>query len=322
MSINRKGTLVLSCCGAALVVAATGVVLVGMPAKPTDGSPVAEREGPREVAVALTSIPGPAPIEPGPSPIPETPIPGTPSLQDGETFYGMGEGHFRERDYAAASRDLSAEVNLHPDRFYPSYLLGLSLWKEGRLEESIETLSRALSLDPSSVKARVNLGRVQNDAGRFEEALASSEEAIALAPDDSSAHNVRGRALLNLGRRDESIGAFRTAVEKDPDNAHALNNLGYALIGAGQFTEAVPVLEKAVQIDATIGYFHNNLGMAYERTGRMDMAREAYRVAVETGGSSAAERNLERLDALGVGAKGAQESEGTPRLLDESSGLY
>ncbi len=310
MSMSRKGSLVLSCCGVALVVAATGVVLVGLPERTTaSGGPEAGRGHPREVPAAQTMGLAPAPVD-----VAVEPMPGVPVLGKGETFYGRGEVFFRDRDYASASRYLRAEVDLHPDWPHPLYLLGLSLWKEGRLEDSIEALSRAASLDASAVKARINLGRVLNDASRFGEALAAAEQAIVLNPDDSSAHNVRGRALLNLARRREAIEAFRTAAEKDPGNAYALNNLGYALIGAGDFGEAVPILEKAVEINSEIGYFHNNLGMAYERTGQPDKAREAYSAAVQAGGSEAAERNLERI--------GVRRDDESPRLLDESAGLY
>ena len=300
MNMSRTGKLIVSSCGAALLVAAAGVVWLGKDSNKSTGAgqPAGTALVPAKLAPVDAGGAGPATIGPVPMAGTEGRVPSITDslvLQKGETYYGKGEGFYKDGDFTSATRYLRAEVERHPDRFYPSYLLGLSLWKEGKLDEAITTLTSAASLDTNSVKARVNLGRVLNDAGSFEQALRASDEAIALDPDSSAAHNVRGRALLNLDRKDEAIDAFRTAVEKDPANAYAQNNLGYALVRAGRFAEAVPSLEEAVRLGPEIGYFQNNLGMAYERTAQADKAKEAYRKAVETGGSDRAGRNLARL---------------------------
>ena len=292
MGMNRAGQLIASCCGAAIVVAAAGIVIVG-----------AGRRQSARVVPAKLGTGGATSAVSGPASIPDREetgrVPGSVTqslvLQKGETYYGKGETYFRDGDFTSASRYLQAEVGRHPDRFYPTYLLGISLWKGGALDEAIDSLTRAASLDPKSVKARINLGRALSDAGRHQDALKAADEAIAIDPDDSAARNVRGRALLNLGRRDEAIGAFKTAVEKDPGSAWAQNNLGFALIEAGRFSDAVPFLEEAVRLKPDVGTFQNNLGMAYERTGHRDQALAAYRAAVKKGGSDAAGRNLSRL---------------------------
>jgi len=295
----------VGCCGAAIVVAAAGVVIVGVQSKDRNaghGKSASElvpaKFGSAEPGVPVNPSSQEGTVGATLGPVPITGTGGVTEnlvLQKSETFYGKGEGFFKDGDYASATRYLRAEVDGHPDRFYPAYLLGLSLWKEGKLDEAITSLTSATSLDARSVKARVNLGRVLSDAGSYAEALEVANEAIALDPESSPAHNVRGRALLNLDRKDEGIEAFKTAVEKDPANAYAQNNLGYALIGQGRFAEAVPYLEEAVRLKPEIGYFQNNLGMAYERTGQTDKAKAAYRKAVEAGGSDHAGPNLARL---------------------------
>jgi len=299
MSLSRTGKLIASCCGVAVVGAAAVVVWIGLESKGrsaeerrAESGLVPAKLGPAGAAQSATVGPVPIPGTAGsvPASITESLV-----LQKGETYYGKGEAFFRDGDFSSASRYLEAGVQDHPDRFYPSYLLGISLWKEGRLEESVASLTRAASLGPGSAKARVNLGRVLNDAGRFEEALAAADEALTIDPESSPAQNVRGRALLNLGRKDEAIESFKTAVEKDPKNAYAQNNLGYAFIREGRFGEAVPPLEEAVRLHPEVGTFQNNLGMAYERTGETDKAKAAYARAVQAGGSDFAERNLERL---------------------------
>jgi Flp pilus assembly protein TadD len=308
MDKSRTARLLVSCGGVAILAAAAVVVWIGVGAKErrtVDASPAPElvpaKLGTESVPGSIPPAGGAQSAVAGPVPVTGTEgvspgsISGSLVLAKGETYYGKGEGFFKDGDFASATRYLRAEVERHPDRFHPTYLLGLSLWKEGRLDEAATTLTTASSLDAKSVKARVNLGRVLNDSGSFKEALAAADEAITLDPDSSPAHNVRGRALVNLRRVDEGIEAFKTAVEKDPANAYALNNLGYALIGQERFSEAVPLLEEAVRLKPEVGCFQNNLGMAYERTGKKDEAIATYRKAVQEGGSDHAGDNLARL---------------------------
>jgi tetratricopeptide (TPR) repeat protein len=288
--------------GTAMVAGAAGVVLLA-----TLGRPV--ETGDRAVPVTPVGVEGiGTPRQPAiPAVTVETPgaaVEGalqeaitTPRLLPGETFYGKGERFYLDGDYVSATRYLREEVAAHPDRFHPSYLLGLSLWKEGRLDESVGALEDARRIDPASVKARVNLGRVLNDLGRHDEALVLADGLLAEEPGTAPAHKVRGRALLNLGRNEEAIEAFRAAAGADPQDAWAFNNLGYALIRAGRSGEAAGFLETAVSLRPQEGVFHNNLGMAREHAGRWGEARAAYRLAVERGGSPAAEANLRRLEA-------------------------
>ena len=143
MSMNRTGKLIVSCCGAAIVVAAAGIVIVGasrrhpagiVPAKLASGGRTGVADGPSPTGAGpnaggpLSAVAGPVAL-PGPGETGRIPDTVTESLvlQKGETYYGKGEAFFRDGDFVSASRYLQADVDGHPDRFYPSYLLGISL---------------------------------------------------------------------------------------------------------------------------------------------------------------------------------------------------
>jgi DNA-binding transcriptional MerR regulator len=92
----------------------------------------------------------------------------------------------------------------------------------------------ALDLDPESIVARINLGRLLHADGN----LVGAE-----------AH-------------------FREAVRTDGGCALAWYNLGVVLEDRGQPDDALPCYERAVEADDTFADAHWNLSLLYERCGR------------------------------------------------------
>mgnify|MGYP003693721463 CR=1 FL=1 len=62
--------------------------------------------------------------------------------------------------------------------------------------ESIADLTKAIQLEPKSVRARCCRGRVLTDEGRLDEAIADGTKAIELAPDFADGYATRGEALF------------------------------------------------------------------------------------------------------------------------------
>ena len=92
----------------------------------------------------------------------------------------------------------------------------------------------ALDLDPGSVVARINLGRLLHAEGN----LVGAE-----------AH-------------------FRETVRHDPTCALAWYNLGVVLEDLGRGDDALPCYEHAIHADAGLADAHWNLSLLYERAGR------------------------------------------------------
>jgi tetratricopeptide (TPR) repeat protein len=92
----------------------------------------------------------------------------------------------------------------------------------------------AIDLEPSSVVARINLGRLLH----AESNLVGAE-----------AH-------------------FREAVRYDPSCALAWYNLGVVLEDLGRTDDALPCYEHAIHADADLADAHWNLSLLYERAGR------------------------------------------------------
>lgn len=231
-------------------------------------------------------------------------------MAEGASLYSLGR-HLE----AAAHLQVAAEEE--PEAWYPSYLLGLALWKAGDLEGASESLRRAAGMRPEFVRTRINLARILNERELYGEALAAADRAVVMAPDNSLARYLRGRSLANMGRVQDAKVALRTSLDLDPENGDVWNRLGLLLLRHGEVQEAVTVLETAISLNPGPAYIQNNLGLAYERSGRLHEAARRFATGLAAGGDPVRlEINLARVQALlgGAGVGGDEEDRDATKM--------
>lgn len=152
---------------------------------------------------------------------------------------------------------------------------GLS--REGKTEEAIDHLRRAIALYPRYLVAHNDLGALLLDAGRLDQA---EEELRAASLIDPKAFN----PILNLGIVLTKKGQWQLAKETlqegtslQPRSAAARFYLGLALEGMLDFDQAQKEFTAAYDIGGSeyvIAIFH--LGRVYMRRGDRDLARETF----------------------------------------------
>lgn len=263
-------------CGAFTALVVAGCAKEPAP-PPAPRAAVASRM-PAAPAVATHVSPRPdAAVERPSLPVaPATPEEAAAAWREGRTLFDAG-------DFARASTKLETASSGRPDDPYLHYLLGLSLWKEGRPKEAEPALARSGSLAGSSIKTWINLARVRLELGENAQALEAGERALAIDALSADALHQKGRALAGLGKRDEALEVLRKAHEAAPENGYIANTLGFWLIQDGQEADAVALLESARDRLPDVAYVRNNLGVAYERSGRTADAVAEFRAAVAAG---------------------------------------
>ena len=229
------------------------------------------------------------------------PAPAAPAFEidPHETFVARGLEAWHSREFTRAAAYFGAEVEERPDGSWTQYMLGLSEWKAGRLDEAVQALQRSAELDPASIKAPINLSRVQNERGEYESALESATVALAIDAQDARALFVSARSLSNLARTDEALVSLERSISIDDANGHAHNLLGLIQLEAGQVEEALTAFGRAAGLEPGIAYIRNNLGMALELNGDPVEALKAYRAATELNpGHQKSLVNMTRLEAI------------------------
>jgi tetratricopeptide (TPR) repeat protein len=133
------------------------------------------------------------------------------------------------------------------------------------------------------VDAPANLGVLYTRQGRFEEAIATLRRALALDGGRAGVRVELGRALRNRaielareGRLEEAARLWHEASPLAVEDPDLLRGLGQALVEQGKGAEAIPILERAVALAPQRGAQRLWLARAYRLAGRTPEAeREA-----------------------------------------------
>jgi predicted Zn-dependent protease len=154
-------------------------------------------------------------------------------------------------------------------------LIAVSWQQQHFWRDSDALLTRAVSIEPGNVPARVQLAVVKLRAGDAAVAEYHLRDAIATDPDSAVAWSNLGSTLRMLARPEEAIAAFQRALELDPSDYAPALNLGSLLVESGRAAEAIPVLESAAALRDEDGSATAQLIAAYNAVGRADDARRA-----------------------------------------------
>jgi tetratricopeptide (TPR) repeat protein len=147
-------------------------------------------------------------------------------------------------------------------------LAAASILRNQTWQNPVTLWTDTVSKNPSSHRARNNLGRSLADQGEVNLATEQFQEAIRLAPDYAEPHNNLGALHARAGRVDQALAHFVTAIELSPRYAQAYNNLGVALLRQGQVRRAASQIGRAVQIAPRYAKAHANLSVALARLGQ------------------------------------------------------
>ena len=241
----------------------------------------------------------------------------TAALQEGVALHQAGRLAEAEARYRAILEDAPA----HADALH---LLGLIAFQEGRLEEALAGIERAveingavamyhgtrgrilkalgrdadaasafaaaLRLQPGDAAVLSDLAGALVDAGDAEAAQQFARRAGDLAPELAAAPYTEGLALAALKETGPAENAFRRALERDPRFAAASHELGAILQQNGDLAGAERQYREAIANDPALGEAMTNLGNVLRADGRLEEAVKYYRRALETLGEIATVR--------------------------------
>lgn len=168
---------------------------------------------------------------------------------------------FEAGRYGEAAEAFRSAVTAEPDSVPALVNLGSALGQLRDVDGAIAQFARALALDPDNRSALFNLGALHAQRNRHDEAVRHLTRLIEVTPDDHQARAMLGRELGRAGRLDDALAAFAAIARADPDNEEAALGQADVLTSLGRHREALDTLEQAHARAPTRG--RTAAGLAY-----------------------------------------------------------
>jgi predicted TPR repeat methyltransferase len=186
----------------------------------------------------------------------------------------------RDERFDEADAALSDVLERSPDDADALHFLGILRHTQGRSDEGIALIRRAIGAMPNAAGPWNNLGNVLVECQRVDEAIAAYEASVAAAdgrPDAADALNNLG--TLRRKRRDWTGAerACRDAVALRPDFGDAWYNLSLALMGQQRIRDGLIANSRAIQLWPRHLQARDQVIRALLLLGERDEAAQLYR---------------------------------------------
>ncbi len=214
------------------------------------------------------------------------------SMAAGETFtprayaqYLEGVGYLARYDLAGnvdrAIASLTTATRLDSQYALAFAALGQAHWRKARTESSaaesqlaLESLQKAIRLDPRAVDARVKLAVFYSESGRPREAIQEAQNVLRMAPENAEAYSALGQAYAAEHQDAQAETALRAAIERQPANwlGHVL--LGLFFFDRGRNAEARAEYEEARKLTPDNEVVYRNLAGIDMAEGHFEQAAD------------------------------------------------
>ena len=189
----------------------------------------------------------------------------------------VAQSHHRVHSVQASQ--LAAEGG-NPSAFAEHYNRGVDLSKNENYLLAVESLKKAVQIDPSREEAHRLLGRIYLlYLAKTAEAIGSLQAAIELDPDNPAAYQMLGVAHFRRNQYPDAIQALRRAIELNPKISpdypyHPNYDLGMVYLKQGKFDDAISCFERAIELDPDQIRAYYSLGNTYIRQGNVQKGAE------------------------------------------------
>jgi TolB-like protein/Flp pilus assembly protein TadD len=146
-------------------------------------------------------------------------------------------------DLGAAYQSFQTALDHSPGsgEIYHAYYIYLTAL--GKSNEAVNTMEKALQLDPLSLPINQSLGEALMNARRYDEAIEQLDKTLDLDPNFRAAIETKGWAYLFKGENDKAIVTFKEFQNKTGDPLKGQTGLGYTYGVSGNLDKANECLQ-------------------------------------------------------------------------------
>ncbi|MBV8368223.1 MAG: tetratricopeptide repeat protein [Candidatus Eremiobacteraeota bacterium] len=194
----------------------------------------------------------------------------------------LGQAERALHHYAAALDAFNHVAGIRPQSCAARVDLANALVDLGRIDPAIVHLKACIAVDPSYYAAVVNLGEAYLEKSDPVTARPLLDRALALHPEGSEALVDIGYTYDMKGDWKTAVGYYNRAIRSDPLRPEAYIDLGYDYSEQRLFPLAEAAYLKGLAVAQDDGRLHYMLAVTYNVQGKVALARDQYRFAINS----------------------------------------
>jgi tetratricopeptide (TPR) repeat protein len=192
------------------------------------------------------------------------------------TYVDLGSSYLALEKYSDAEAAFKQAMAIDDDSC-ASCGLGMVYHLQGREDEAVKTLKKAISLNPMDTCAYDRLGRMYYDLGQYTESTEAFRQEVKLRP-SSVAYHFLGNGYYFTEKLEEARAAYQEAIRLTPNYEEAYVELGKVYNRLGCHADAIDSYQHAIKIQPDDVIAHVSLGFTVLKQGNEDAAIRQYRI--------------------------------------------
>lgn len=160
--------------------------------------------------------------------------------------------------------------------------LGLFYLKEGKIDEAIRYLNKAITLKPDYDHALCTLGLAHSMKGELQKSVDYLKQCLNINPGMTEAHNYLGVSYQELGFLEEAEKEFKIAILDTNYKSRELPyyNLARIYLSKNQLQESLDNIDRSLLFNENFRLAHNLRGTILEKQLKYSEAIESYKKAL------------------------------------------
>jgi spermidine synthase len=197
-----------------------------------------------------------------------------------ETVYGLGVRYLTEGRFDEALVNLERALTLRPDLPDPHVTMGELYLRWGKPADALRHFLDAREILPDDAGILYRLGSTYSALERAGEAKEAYQQALRIDPDDYGTRNALGGVYLSEGRIDDARHEFEKALELFPTRPHAICNLGFTYAVERNWERAIGYYRQCIELAPAFFLAHFHMGDALYELGHKQEAIRAWETAL------------------------------------------
>jgi tetratricopeptide (TPR) repeat protein len=212
-----------------------------------------------------------------------------------DVYYNLAQARIKLNKANAALEAAAQAVKLKGDSPLYVYTLGQSAELTGNIDYAVQAYEKAIALDPSYIKPRINLGILYDRRGEYDRALKHLLAAYKVDSSSIEVNNNLGNVYLHAELYRDAITHYKKAVAAQPNATLMRYNLAIAYIETDQKALAKESLSELIKIDPAFWDAYYRLGMLLYSEGETEGAQAIFKRLLERQPNYSRRAEIEKL---------------------------